>query len=142
MDVVRHRYATELGEQLPRAGIPAHLGSSGGTVTDVAIAHGAYWATYGRHVLTQARDADGNRVLWLYGEGAPSEGTTVDGTTVDGRPAGITAGCTILGGDSDTAVISYALAGERHLAPADLTAAKVVGDVTVPTEPAAVARAY
>ncbi|NEA65587.1 FG-GAP-like repeat-containing protein [Streptomyces sp. SID12488] len=143
---------TELGE-LPRLNLPAYLGSSSDTVTDVvsatgkvvlrdmaagtgtdvAITHGTYWATYGRHVLTQARDTDGNRLLWLYGEGAPAEGTTVDGW-----PTGITANFTTLGGDSDTAVISYALAGKRHLALVDLAAAKVVGDVTVSTEPTAV----
>ena len=105
-----------------------------GTATDVALTHGTYWATYGRHVLTQAQDTAGNRVLWLYGDGAPAEGTTVDGW-----PTGITANFMVLGGDSDTAVISYALAAKRHLALVDLAAAKVVGDVAVSAEPTAVA---
>ncbi|ELP68274.1 FG-GAP-like repeat-containing protein [Streptomyces turgidiscabies] len=144
---------TELGE-LPRAEFAAYLGSSSdtvtdvvsstskvvlrdmaaGTSTDVTLTHGAYWATYGRHVLTQARDAAGNRGLWLYGDGAPAEGTTVDGW-----PTGITSNFVALGGDADTAVISYALGGQRHLALVDLAAAKVTGDVIVSTAPTAVA---
>ncbi|WP_327695625.1 FG-GAP-like repeat-containing protein [Streptomyces sp. NBC_00459] len=144
---------TELGE-LPRVESAAYLGSSSdtvtdvvssaekvvlrdmaaGTSTDVAITHGTYWGTYGRHVLAQARDTAGNRMLWLYGDGAPAEGTTVDGW-----PTGITANFTVLGGDSGTAVISYALAGQRHLALVDLAAAKVTGDVVVSAAPTAVA---
>ncbi|WP_330290183.1 FG-GAP-like repeat-containing protein [Streptomyces sp. NBC_00576] len=144
---------TELGA-LARLDLPAYLGSSAdtvadvvsptekvvlrdmaaGTSTDVAITHGRYMATYGGHVLTQAQDADGNRVLWLYGDGAPAEGTVVDGW-----PTGITANFTVLGGDSGTAVISYTLGYKRHLALVDLAAAKVVGDVTVSAAPTAVA---
>ncbi|MER6958960.1 FG-GAP-like repeat-containing protein [Streptomyces sp. NPDC000618] len=144
---------TELGT-LSQAAIPGYLGSSSdivadvvsrtgkvvlrdlaaGTTTDVAVTHGSYWATYGTHVLTQARDADGNRELWLYGGGAPT-----DGTLVDGWPTGITANFTVLGGDSGTAVISYALDGARHLALVDLAAAKVTADVTVAAAPTAVA---
>ncbi|MEH0424284.1 FG-GAP-like repeat-containing protein [Streptomyces sp. B21-083] len=144
---------TELGA-LARLDFPAYLGSSSdtvadvvsptekvvlrdmtaGTATDVALSHGTYLATYGRHVLTQAQDTGGNRTLWLYGEGAPAEGTTVDGW-----PTGITTNFTTLGGDSDTAVISYALGGKRHLALVDLAAAKVVGDVVVSTAPTSVA---
>ncbi|MGW1785684.1 FG-GAP-like repeat-containing protein [Streptomyces sp. NPDC002143] len=144
---------TELGA-LSQAAIPGSLGSSSdivadvvsrtgkvvlrdlaaGTTTDVVVTHGTYWATYGAHVLTQARDADGNRVLWLYGGGAPA-----DGTLVDGWPTGITANFTVLGGDSGTAVISYALDGARHLALVDLAAAKVTADVTVAAAPTAVA---
>jgi hypothetical protein len=68
-----------------------------------------YGATYGTHVLTEARvGGNGDSVLWLYGDGAPA-----DGTTVDGWPAGITANFAVLGGDSGTAVISYALGGKR-----------------------------
>ncbi|MER7692107.1 FG-GAP-like repeat-containing protein [Streptomyces sp. NPDC097610] len=145
---------TELGD-LARLGLPAYLGSSSdvvadvvsptqkvvlrdlsaGTTTDIAITHGMYWATFGTHVLTQARDADGNRVLWLYGGGAPAEGTLVAGW-----PTGITTNFSVLGGDSSTAVISYARAdGERHLALVDLPTARVTGDVTVPAAPTAVA---
>lgn len=144
---------TELGA-LSRLDLPAYLGSSSdtvadvvsptgkvvlrdmaaGTATDVALTHGTYLATYGRHVLTQARDTGGDRTLWLYGEGAPAEGTTVAGW-----PTGITTNFAALGGDSDTAVISYALGGERHLALVDLAAAKVTGDVVVSTAPTSVA---
>ncbi|MFC8235002.1 FG-GAP-like repeat-containing protein [Streptomyces sp. NPDC057284] len=145
---------TELGD-LARDGIPAYLGSSSdvvtdvvsptakvvlrdmaaGTTTDVALTHGTYLATYGTHVLTQARDADGNRLLYLHGGGAPAEGTLVDGW-----PAGITTTFSVLGGDSGTAVISYARAdGECHLALVDLSTARVTGDVTVPVAPTAVA---
>jgi hypothetical protein len=105
-----------------------------GTATDVALTHGTYAATYGTHVLTQARAADGSRVLYLYGDGAPA-----DGALVDGWPAGITANFSVLGGDSGTAVIGYALGGVRHLALVDLAAAKVTGDVTVSAAPAGVA---
>ncbi|MEU3339198.1 FG-GAP-like repeat-containing protein [Streptomyces sp. NPDC006668] len=145
---------TELGN-LSRLELPAYLGSSSdvvadvvsptqrvvlrdlsaGTATDIAITHGTYWATYGTHVLTQARDTDGNRVLWLYGDGAPA-----DGTPVTGWPTGITANFSVLGGDGGTAVIGYGLAnGERHLALVDLAAARVTGDVTVSVTPTAVA---
>ncbi|GGS86214.1 FG-GAP-like repeat-containing protein [Streptomyces chromofuscus] len=145
---------TELGD-LARLEVPAYLGSSSdvvadvisptqkvvlrdlsaGTTTDVAITHGAYAATFGTHVLTQARDADGNRVLWLYGDGARA-----DGTLVDGWPSGITADFRVLGGDSGTAVIGYALGnGERHLALVDLATARVTGDVAVPVAPTGVA---
>ncbi|WP_105970918.1 FG-GAP repeat domain-containing protein [Streptomyces geranii] len=144
---------TELGS-LPRVGLPAYLGSSSDTVTDVvsrnekvvlrdmaagtstevALTHGTYWATYGRHVLSQARTAAGDRVLWLYGDGAPAEGTTVDGW-----PTGITTNFTTVGGDSGTAVISYALGATQHLALVDLAAAKVTGDVVVSAAPTAVA---
>ncbi|MFD4554221.1 FG-GAP-like repeat-containing protein [Streptomyces sp. NPDC058469] len=105
-----------------------------GTATDVALTHGTYAATYGTHVLTQARTTDGSRVLYLYGDGAPA-----DGALVDGWPAGVTANFQVLGGDSGTAVISYALGSERHLALVDLAAAKVTADVTVSAAPAAVA---
>ncbi len=105
-----------------------------GTATDVALTHGRYSATYGGRVLTQAQDAAGNRVLWLYGGDAPA-----DGTTVEGWPTGITSNFTVLSGDSGTAVISYALDGKRHLALVDLAAAKVTGDVTVSAAPMAVA---
>ncbi|MEH0580662.1 FG-GAP-like repeat-containing protein [Streptomyces sp. B21-108] len=144
---------TELGA-LSQAAIPGYLGSSSdivtevvsrtgkvvlrdmaaGTTTDVAITHGTYWATYGTHVLTQARDADGNRVLWLYGADAPA-----DGTLVDGWPTGITANFTVLGGDSGTAVLSYMLGSTRHLALVDLAGAKVTADVTVAAAPTTVA---
>jgi hypothetical protein len=145
---------TELGN-LARLGIPAYLGASSdivadvvsptakvvlrdmaaGTTTDVAVTHGTYWATYGAHVLTQARDTDGNHLLYLYGDGAPAEGTLVDGW-----PAGITTNFTVVGGDSDTAAISYTRAdGENHLALVDLVGAKVTGDVTVSLAPTAVA---
>ncbi|MFD9276535.1 FG-GAP-like repeat-containing protein [Streptomyces mirabilis] len=145
---------TELGD-LARLEIPAYLGSSSdvvadvvsptrkvvlrdlssGTTTDVALTHGAYAATFGPHVLTQARDIDGNRVLWLYGDGAPAEGTLVAGW-----PTGITANFSVLGGDSGTAVIGYALGnGERHLALVDLATARVTGDAVVPVAPKGVA---
>ncbi|MFD4524886.1 FG-GAP-like repeat-containing protein [Streptomyces sp. NPDC058470] len=145
---------TELGD-LARLELPAYLGSSSdvvadvvsptqkvvlrdlsaGTATDVALTHGTYWATLGTHVLTQARDTAGNRVLWLYGDGAPA-----DGTLVDGWPTGITTNFTVLGGDSGSAVIGYASAnGERHLALVDLAAARVTGDVVVPAAPTGVA---
>jgi hypothetical protein len=145
--------STGLGD-LARAEIPAYLGASSdvvadvvsptakvvlrdmatGTTTDVALTHGTYWGTYGSHVLTQAGDADGNRLLWLFGDGAPAEGTRIDGW-----PTGITSNFSVLGGDSGTAVISYALAGTRHLALVDLAAAKLTADVTVSTAPTAVA---
>ncbi|HEY5835068.1 FG-GAP-like repeat-containing protein [Streptomyces sp.] len=145
--------STGLGN-LARLEIPAYLGSSSdivtevgphgekvvlrdmaaGTATDVAITHGTYWATYGAHVLTQARDTDGNRLLWLFGDGAPA-----DGTLIDGWPTGITSNFNVLGGDSGTAVISYSLAGTSHLALVDLAAAKLTADVTVPSVPTAVA---
>ncbi|MET9454920.1 FG-GAP-like repeat-containing protein [Streptomyces canus] len=145
---------TELGD-LARLELPAYLGSSSdvvtevvsptqkvvlrdlsaGTTTDIALTHGTYRATFGTHVLTQAQDADGNRVLWLYGDGAPAEGTLVGGW-----PTGITANFSVLGGDSGTAVIGYRLGtGERHLALVDLTTAKVTGDVAVPVTPTGVA---
>lgn len=143
----------ELGD-LAGANLTAYLGSSSdtvtdvvsptgkvvlrdmaaGTATDVALSHGRYMATFGRHVLTQAQDTDGYRVLWLYGDGAPAEGTLVDG-----GPTGITGNFTVLGGDSDTAVVGYALGGNRHLALVDLATAKLVGDVTVSAAPTAVA---
>ncbi|WP_043687758.1 FG-GAP-like repeat-containing protein [Streptomyces xylophagus] len=139
---------------LDRVESPAYLGSSSdlvtevvsanakvvlrdpvaGTATDVALTHGLYTATYGTHVLTQARAADGSRLLYLYGDGAPA-----DGTLVDGWPAGITANFQVLGGDSGTAVVSYALGTVRHLALVDLAAAKVTADVTVSAAPAGVA---
>lgn len=145
---------TELGDLSPLE-LPAYLGSSSdvvtevvsanqkvvlrdvpaGTTTDVALTHGSYVATFGTHVLTQARDAAGDRVLWLYGDGAPAEGTLVQGW-----PTGIKFSFSVLGGDSDTAVIGYALAdGERHLALVDLAAATVTGDVVVPVAPTGVA---
>ncbi|MET7567774.1 FG-GAP-like repeat-containing protein [Streptomyces sp. NPDC005492] len=145
---------TALGA-LTRLELPAYLGSASdvvtdvvsstskvvlkdmatGTSTDVALTHGTYWATYGTHVLTQARAADGSRLLYLYGDGTPA-----DGTLVDGWPAGITANFQVLGGDSGTAVISYAVGDDqRHLAVVDLAAAKVVGDVAVAVAPTGVA---
>ncbi|MEW2510407.1 FG-GAP-like repeat-containing protein [Streptomyces sp. NPDC046870] len=145
---------TELGS-LARLELPGYLGSSSdvvadvvsptgkvvlrdpsaGTTTDVTLTHGMYMATFGTHVLTQARDADGNRVLWLYGDGAPAEGTPVDGW-----PTGITVNARVLGGDSGTAVIGYARAdGEQHLALVDLAAARVTGDVAVAVAPTGVA---
>ncbi|SED86038.1 Repeat domain-containing protein [Streptomyces sp. 3213] len=145
---------TALGA-LTRLELPAYLGSSSdivtdvvsstskvvlkdmssGTSTDVALTHGTYWATYGTHVLTQARAADGSRLLYLYGDRTP-----VDGTLIEGWPAGVTANFQVLGGDSGTAVISYAVGDDqRHLAVVDLAAAKVVGDVAVPVAPTAVA---
>ncbi|MCI3274940.1 FG-GAP-like repeat-containing protein [Streptomyces cylindrosporus] len=145
---------TELGS-LARLELPAYLGSSSdvvtdvvsptqkvvlrdlsaGTTTDIALTHGTYRATFGTHVLTQAQDADGNRVLWLYGGGAPA-----DGTLVEGWPSGITANFSVLGGDSGTAVIGYGLGtGERHLALVDLATAKVIGDVAVAVAPTGVA---
>ncbi|MFD8718133.1 FG-GAP-like repeat-containing protein [Streptomyces sp. NPDC059629] len=108
---------------------------SAGTATDVALTHGTYEATFGAHVLTQARNTDSSRVLRLYGGGAPA-----DGTLVDGWPTGITTNFSVLGGDSSTAVIGYGLPnGEHHLALVDLTAARVTGDVVVPAVPAGVA---
>ena len=145
---------TELGE-LSRLELPAYPGSSSdvvtevvsanqkvvlrdvpaGTTTDVSLTHGSYAATFGRHVLTQARDAAGDRVLWLYGDGAPPEGALVQEW-----PTGIKAGFSVLGGDSDTAVIGYALPnGERHLVTVDLAGARVTGEVTVPVAPTGVA---
>ncbi|MEU6349063.1 FG-GAP-like repeat-containing protein [Streptomyces sp. NPDC047072] len=145
---------TELGD-LPSLEMPAYLGSSSdvvaevvsptekvvlrdmaaGTSTEVALTHGTYWATFGTHVLTQARDADGDRVLWLYGDGAPAEGTTVDGW-----PTGITSNFTVLGGDSTTAVLAYAQPnGMHHLLLVDLATAKVTGDVTLNVVPTGVA---
>ncbi|MFJ6085705.1 FG-GAP-like repeat-containing protein [Streptomyces sp. NPDC092369] len=145
---------TELGN-LPLAGLTAYLGSSSdvvadvvsatqkvvlrdlsaGTSTDVALTHGLYMATFGSHVLTQAKGTAGTRVLWLFGEGAPAEGTQVEGW-----PTGITDNFTVLGGDSGTVVIGYALPnGERHLVLVDLAGAKVTGDVTVPSAPTGVA---
>lgn len=145
---------TELGDPAGLE-VPAGLGSSSdiatevvsptqkvvlrdlstGTSTDVALTHGTYAATFGTHVLTRAKDTDGSRVLWLYGGGAPA-----DGTRVEGWPTGITADVSVLGGDSDTAVIGYAAAdGERHLALVDLVTAKVTGDVAVPVAPTGVA---
>ncbi|MGY4926518.1 FG-GAP-like repeat-containing protein [Streptomyces sp. 900105755] len=144
---------TELGE-LPRVEFAGYLGSSSdivtdvvsptqkvvlrdlsaATSTDVTLTHGTYMATYGTHVLTQARDTGGSRTLWLYGGDAPA-----DGTLVDGWPAGITSNFRVLGGDSGTAVVGYALGGVQHLALVDLAAAKVTGDVTVSAAPAAVA---
>ncbi|MFC4034398.1 hypothetical protein ACFO3J_23390 [Streptomyces polygonati] len=145
--------STPLGD-LTRLEIPGYLGSSSdivtevgphgdtvvlrdmaaGTATDVAVTHGVYRATYGVHVLSQAQDTDGNRLLWLFGGGAPAEGTLVDGW-----PTGITGGFTVLGGDSGTAVIGYALAGTNHLALVDLAAARLTADVTVPAAVTAVA---
>ncbi|MEU5309537.1 FG-GAP-like repeat-containing protein [Streptomyces sp. NPDC021562] len=144
---------TELGE-LPRVEFAGYLGSSSdivtdvvsptrkvvlrdlstATSTDVTLTHGTYMATYGTHVLTQARDTGGSRTLWLYGGDAPA-----DGTLVDGWPAGITSNFRVLGGDSGTAVVGYALEGVQHLALVDLAAAKVTGDVTLSAAPAAVA---
>ncbi|WP_333736523.1 FG-GAP-like repeat-containing protein [Streptomyces sp. IBSBF 2806] len=144
---------TELGS-LSQAAIPGFLGSSSdivtevvsrtakvvlrdmasGAATDVAITHGTYWATYGAHVLTQARDAAGNRSLWLYGAGAPA-----DGARVDGWPTGVTANFAVLGGDSGAAVVGYALGATRHLALVDLAGAKVTADVTVAAAPTTVA---
>jgi hypothetical protein len=145
---------TELGN-LSRLELPAYLGLSSdivtevvsrtekvvlrdlsaGTTTDIALTHGTYWATFGNHVLTQAQDAAGNRVLWLYGENAPA-----DGTLVAGWPTGITSNFSVLGGDSGTAVISYAAAdGGRRLALVDLAAATVTGDVAVSAAPTGVA---
>ncbi|WP_329119249.1 FG-GAP-like repeat-containing protein [Streptomyces sp. NBC_01465] len=132
---------TQLGS-LPRAAGAGYLGSSSdlvtevvsatekvvlrdlaaGTSTDVAITHGTYKATYGSHVLTQSQDADGNRLLWLYGAGA-------EGTTVEGWPTGITTNFSVVGGDSTTAVISYTLDGTYRLALVDLASAKVTGTV-------------
>ncbi|MEU5040660.1 FG-GAP-like repeat-containing protein [Streptomyces griseorubiginosus] len=144
---------TELGS-LSRLELPAYLGSSSdvvadvvsptqkvvlrdlsaGTTTDITLTHGTYWATFGARVLTQAKDADGNRVLWLYGEGAPAEGTPVDGW-----PTGIRSNFSVLGGDSGTAVIGYGSATGRHLALVDLATAKVTADVAVPAAPTGVA---
>ncbi|MFE9677492.1 FG-GAP-like repeat-containing protein [Streptomyces sp. NPDC006259] len=145
---------TELGD-LARAELPAYLGASSdvvtdvvsptrkvvlrdlsaGTTTDVALTHGTYRATFGTHVLTLAQDVDGNRVLWLYGDGAPA-----DGTLVGGWPTGITTNFSVLGGDSGTAVIGYRLGtGERRLALVDLATATVTGDVAVPVAPTGIA---
>ncbi|MGX1243563.1 hypothetical protein RKD46_004667 [Streptomyces pseudovenezuelae] len=145
---------TELGT-LPSLEIPGYLGSSSdvvaqvvsptgkvvlrdmtaGTSTDVTLTHGIYQATFGTHVLTQARDADGNRTPWLYGAGAPAEGTPVEGW-----PTGITTDFTVLGGDSTTAVLNYAQPnGMQHLMLVDLATAKVTGDVTLNVVPTGVA---
>ncbi|SNX88594.1 VCBS repeat protein [Streptomyces sp. TLI_55] len=151
-------YATgatsELGD-LPSLEIPGYLGSSSdvvaevvsptekvvlrdmaaGTSTGVALTHGTYQATFGSHVLTQARDAEGNRTPWLYGAGAP-----VDGTPVEGWPSGITSNFTVLGGDSTTAVLNYAQPnGVQHLMLVDLATAKVTGDVVLNVVPTGVA---
>ncbi|MFJ2239743.1 FG-GAP-like repeat-containing protein [Streptomyces sp. NPDC087859] len=145
---------TELGD-LPFLEIPGYLGSSSdvvaevvsptekvvltdmaaGTSTDVSLTHGTYQATFGTHVLTQARDSDGNRTPWLYGAGAPA-----DGTPVQGWPAGITTDFTVLGGDSTTAVLNYAQPnGVQHLMLVDLATAKVTGDVALNVRPTGVA---
>jgi hypothetical protein len=145
---------TELGD-LPSLERPGYLGSSSdvvaqvvsptekvvlrdmtaGTSTDVALTHGTYLATFGTHVLTQARDADGNRTPWLHGAGAPA-----DGTPVEGWPTGVTTDFTVLGGDSTTAVLTYAQPnGVRHLMLVDLATAKVTGDVTLNAVPTGVA---
>ncbi|MDH6569484.1 hypothetical protein M2160_004505 [Streptomyces sp. SAI-117] len=145
---------TELGT-LPSLEVPGYLGSSSdvvaqvvsptgkvvlrdmtaGTSTDVILTHGTYQATFGTHVLTQARDADGNRTPWLYGAGAPAEGTPVEGW-----PTGITTDFTVLGGDSTTAVLNYAQPnGMQHLMLVDLATAKVTGDVTLNVVPTGVA---
>ncbi|MFE9129538.1 FG-GAP-like repeat-containing protein [Streptomyces sp. NPDC007148] len=145
---------TELGN-LTREEVPAYLGASSdvvtdvvsptakvvlrdmtaGTATEVAITHGLYRATFGTHVLTEARDADGNRLLYLFGDGESAEGTLVGGW-----PTGITTNFSVLGGDSGTAVIAYTLAGGRfHLALVDLATASVTGDVAVPVAPTDVA---
>ncbi|MDQ1042009.1 hypothetical protein [Streptomyces sp. V4I2] len=91
---------TELGN-LPSLEIPGYLGSSSdvvaevvsptekvvlrdmaaGTSTDVALTHGTYQATFGTHVLTQARDADGNRTPWLYGAGTDQHLPHAGGTS-------------------------------------------------------------
>ncbi|MFF4275748.1 FG-GAP-like repeat-containing protein [Streptomyces sp. NPDC001536] len=145
---------TELGD-LRFLEIPGYLGSSSdvvaevvsptekvvlrdmaaGTSTDVALTHGTYQATFGTHVLTQARDTDGNRTPWLYGAGAPA-----DGTPVEGWPTGITTNFTVLGGDSTTAVLNYAQPnGVQHLMLVDLATAKVTGDVALNVLPTGVA---
>ncbi|NUR38837.1 MAG: VCBS repeat-containing protein, partial [Streptomyces sp.] len=145
---------TELGS-LARLELPGYLGSSSdvvtdvvsptqkvvlrdlsaGTARDIALTHGTYRATFGNHVLTQAQDADGYRVLWLFGDGAPA-----DGTLVDGWPTGLTSSFNVLGGDDETAVIGYRLAtGERRLALVDLATAQVTDAVTVPIAPTGVA---
>ena len=143
---------TELGS-LPRIGIRAYLGSSSdivtdvvsstskvvlrdmaaGTSTDVALTHGTYRATFGSHVLTEAR-VGGSRMMYVYGDGAPA-----DGTPVDGWPTGISDYLAVMGGDSGTAVFSYILGDRYHLASVDLAAAKVTADVTVSAAPAGVA---
>lgn len=106
-----------------------------GTGTDIALTHGTYQATFGTHVLTQARDADSNRTPWLYGADGPA-----DGTPVEGWPTGITTNFTVLGGDSTTAVLTYTLPnGVRHLTLVDLATAKVTGDVTVNAVPTGIA---
>ena len=144
---------TELGA-LDTLNLPAYLGSSSdvvadfrsgtadvvlhdmsaGTTTDIALTHGTYTAAFGTHVLTQARDTDGNRQLWLYGGGAPD-----GGTTVEGWPAGITANFRVLGGDGGTAVIAYTAQDGSHLLLVDLAAAKVSGDVALSQTPTQVA---
>ncbi|MEU0412344.1 FG-GAP-like repeat-containing protein [Streptomyces griseorubiginosus] len=145
---------TELGD-LASLEIPGYLGSSSDVVTevvsptekvvlkdmaagtsiDVALTHGTYQATFGTHVLTQARDTDGNRTPWLYGPGAP-----VEGTPVGGWPTGVTTNVTVLGGDSTTAVLNYAQPnGMQHLMLVDLATAKVTGDVTLNVVPTGVA---
>ncbi|MCX4698700.1 FG-GAP-like repeat-containing protein [Streptomyces sp. NBC_01373] len=145
---------TELGD-LPSLEIPGYLGSSSdivaevvsptekvvlrdmaaGTSTDVALTNGTYQATFGTHVLTQARDADGNRTPWLYGAGTPA-----DGTPVEGWPTGVTTNFTVLGGDGTTAVLNYAQPnGAQHLMLVDLATAKVTGDVTLNVVPTGVA---
>ncbi|WP_329338132.1 FG-GAP-like repeat-containing protein [Streptomyces sp. NBC_01352] len=145
---------TELGD-LPSLEIPGYLGSSSdivaevvsptekvvlrdmaaGTSTDVALTNGTYQATFGTHVLTQARDADGNRTPWLYGAGTPA-----DGTPVEGWPTGVTTDFTVLAGDSTTAVLNYAQPnGMQHLMLVDLATAKVTGDVTLNVVPTGVA---
>lgn len=145
---------TELGS-LARLELPGYLGASSdvvtdvvsptqkvvlrdlsaGTATDIALTHGTYRATFGNHVLTQAQDADGYRVLWLYGDSAPA-----DGTLVAGWPTGLTSSFNVLGGDDKTAVIGYRLAtGERRLALVDLATAQVTDAVTVPIAPTGVA---
>ncbi|WP_405557723.1 hypothetical protein OHV08_28125 [Streptomyces canus] len=145
---------TELGD-LPSLETPGYLGSSSDVVTevvsptekvvlkdmaawtskDVALTHGTYQATFGAHVLTQVRDADGNRTPWLYGAGAPA-----DGTPVEGWPTGITTNFSVLGGDSTTAVLNYAQPnGVRHLMLVDLATGKVTGDVALNVVPTGVA---
>lgn len=145
---------TELGN-LSSLEVPGYLGSSSdvvtevvsptakvvlndmaaGTSTDVTLTHGTYQATFGTHVLTQARDTDGNRTPWLYGPGAPA-----DGAPVEGWPTGVTTNFTVLGGDSTTAVLNYAQPnGIQHLMLVDLATAKVTGDVTLNVVPTGVA---
>ncbi len=143
---------TELGS-LPRINTRAYLGSSSdivsdvvsstskvvlrdmaaGTSADVALTHGAYRATFGSHVVTEAR-VGGSRVLYLYGDGAPA-----DGTLIDGWPTGISNYLSVMGGDSGTAVFGYLLGDQYHLALVDLAAAKVTADVPLSAAPAGVA---